>query len=521
MQRLSSLILALLVLAGTVLAAGPLCNTCDATAIILNFKSGIVPGEAEVTATLLYFAVPNTETALSVAESLESGKADINQFKQLTPSGPLVGQPVTFLFRHSDGREEVLQDCKDLLTDADGNAKCSMSVSSQGCGFIVASYVGSADYLAREASVPYCITKMIPFLSLADASCIVVFLFIGLLAAGMYAAGKSPLAAFDITTPKMKGPPEYRAYKYKTIDYASKGWKSGVDAGKIGGSLGMTGLLSASAKRKLSVSMADQTGPKKLEVALGYATRYLPEASGRIKTVQKELIQVGQQIRAASGVKRRELKNQNKVLSDYQKAYDSLISLVINRVDRLSAQDVDFVRLGKATGKPEESLLKPHVDAMSTFKDGEESVIQRALNEVSSHLPDENARRLVYVLDHLSETRERREAALPILKEFNPSVFKQCSDTLKVIDGERDKIKGEMNELVGEFKARDTLVEFQEREERNKLLTDRLVKSYAVSIGSIASVEKALADNRISTAAVKTFREYEDVSKKIEKGTKG
>lgn len=207
-----------------------LCVLCNATYITLTVeRSDVRPSEVNLTAVLRFFEIPAEKDPMQIIEYARAGKINPERLAKITTAGPVVGENVTFVFNISFhriidhtvqtfGEEKVLGT---VLTDENGTARLSTKIEGvQGCGTIIARFKGIPNLLPTETSTLYCVGGVVPFaalLAIEPWKCVALFLFLGLLVAGLYATGRRPLAAFDITTPKPPKPYEYPGYKYKRI----------------------------------------------------------------------------------------------------------------------------------------------------------------------------------------------------------------------------------------------------------------------------------------------------------------
>ncbi len=113
-------------------------------------------------------------------------------------------------------------------TNQHGVASCTIDPAAEGlgdvsCDVVIASYTPDVAHAATERSSKstheVCGHFTIPLGSLATLmetqpfTCFPVFLIFGLLAGAMYAAGRSPIALFDISTPRLPRPKPYSMRK--------------------------------------------------------------------------------------------------------------------------------------------------------------------------------------------------------------------------------------------------------------------------------------------------------------------
>ncbi|MEM4390162.1 MAG: hypothetical protein QXG98_05910 [Candidatus Micrarchaeia archaeon] len=221
--------LALLLLAALA-AADEQCTGCTVTNLNLKLYEAERGYQAE--AELSYVRV----TAVSFPPFFDVGKItqpvpEAGEGNRLE-RGPLAGENISFYYYDTEQKAYVLL-CGPVTTDADGLAVCSLSgipVTST-CTNIKANYSGRGEYKPSEsARLIHCPASAMPF-SLANIfgsetqrmgyACLPLFILAGLLFSYMYVVGKSPLALFDITTPRL---PKPKKLAFKRVR-RPEGWK--------------------------------------------------------------------------------------------------------------------------------------------------------------------------------------------------------------------------------------------------------------------------------------------------------
>lgn len=181
-------------------SAEPLCKQCEVSFLALDVKSSPWPGRVNVSVALYTINLPEEKEPQKIIAALEKGEITLDTLKNIASLSPVVGENITVVYNSSMGQQEI---CR-KITDENGTIECEAIINTAGCGFIVASFQPSTPSLtAAESTAPYCVKGEIPFgTAISSADCLTLFLILGILAAALYASGKTPLAALDITTPK-------------------------------------------------------------------------------------------------------------------------------------------------------------------------------------------------------------------------------------------------------------------------------------------------------------------------------
>ncbi|MEM2974689.1 MAG: hypothetical protein QW112_03655, partial [Candidatus Micrarchaeia archaeon] len=185
-------VLALLILLPMCSSADIICKTCDIAIIDLDYiyDPNISFDSVNVTARLYYVSIPEGRSAEEIIANIRSGWIDITKSKDI-PTGTIPDENVSIFFRQLVGGQvyETVPCIK--KTNASGMVNCIVQ-AGQGCGHIIAYYNGSDKYSNYTAMKIYCMRGAVPFGTVVGPECLVIFIFIGLLAAGMYVAGRDP-----------------------------------------------------------------------------------------------------------------------------------------------------------------------------------------------------------------------------------------------------------------------------------------------------------------------------------------
>ncbi|MEW6329625.1 MAG: hypothetical protein AB1468_05955, partial [Candidatus Micrarchaeota archaeon] len=119
---------------------------------------------------------------------------------------PFPYQPLNFTFNYS-GVSEPIPGCSPNYTNASGIATCtipeSMGERVAGCVFITVEYNSTNPRtMGTAATTQYC-RGFVPINFGSAWACLPFFIILGLLAASMYAIGRSPVTGFDIFSPRL------------------------------------------------------------------------------------------------------------------------------------------------------------------------------------------------------------------------------------------------------------------------------------------------------------------------------
>jgi len=185
----------------------------DFTAMDISFRSDNETQNSVVITSHLISIQSNSVTSQQMIDSIKSGAIPTKQIQDFYGVKPVVGANISFYFETTDRNVSL---CDNKTTNQNGDAFCKAAISSFGCGSIISSFKGNSSLVESRASTVYCVSQTPPFGQLVDASWALVFIVLGVLAAAMYASGRRPLSAFDVTTPKYKGPPSPKSFKFST-----------------------------------------------------------------------------------------------------------------------------------------------------------------------------------------------------------------------------------------------------------------------------------------------------------------
>jgi hypothetical protein len=188
----------------------------DSTAMDISFRTDNETQNSVVITAHLISIQSNSVTSQQMIDSIKSGSIPAKQIQDFYGVKPVVGANVSFFFETADRNVSL---CENKTTNQNGDAFCKAAISSFGCGSIVSSFKGNSSLVESMAPTVYCVSQTPPFGQLVDASWALVFIVLGILAAAMYASGRRPMSAFDVTTPKYKGPPSPKSYKFSTPSF--------------------------------------------------------------------------------------------------------------------------------------------------------------------------------------------------------------------------------------------------------------------------------------------------------------
>lgn len=212
----------LVLLAGLIsssFAIEALCTKCNITTMTVDIKGAAFPGKVNITVQLFLLQLSDLTDPARVATAVEEGKISLDEITKTATMTPVVGENITVVF--NDTRSGFEQQLCRKATDSNGTIRCEAVISVSGCGSVIARYISSNPKdVPKTTSMPYCIGGEIPFgMAINSAQCMMLFIILGLLVAALYASGKSPFAALDITTPKRPGArgywPGYMHLKHK------------------------------------------------------------------------------------------------------------------------------------------------------------------------------------------------------------------------------------------------------------------------------------------------------------------
>jgi len=173
----------------------------DKMYIIINIESYVIS---------IPKGMPNPETLL---KNIREGKISIEEIGGYTTINPFGNQGINITFESAVVKEDLCT----VTTNEEGDGSCKAKKPAMS-GIIIAIFPGNEEYFPSSTSTQWIVMGKPPFEKIVDEDWLIIFLFIGILVAGLYAMGKSPLAAFDVTTPRTKGPSTYPSYKIKAVD---------------------------------------------------------------------------------------------------------------------------------------------------------------------------------------------------------------------------------------------------------------------------------------------------------------
>ena len=177
-----------------------------------------------ISATLSGFILPDSKQTL--AEYAQTGQIDPTVISSNYDLSPVIDQTVTaYIVDPTDSSNQVKL-CS-WTTDSDGKGQCVATISAREATIKIR-FEGTQELFPTQRFETLFSPSAFSFKELADSEWLVVFLFLGVLAAALYASGRKPMSAFDITTPRVKGikVPKVAKLSVKTSTTAIKGTAS-------------------------------------------------------------------------------------------------------------------------------------------------------------------------------------------------------------------------------------------------------------------------------------------------------
>ncbi|VVB73414.1 Uncharacterised protein [uncultured archaeon] len=197
----------------------------DSTAMDISFRSDNESQNSVVITSHLISIQSNSVTSQQLTDSVKSGAVSAKQIQEFYGVKAVAGANISFYFETADKNVSL---CENKTTNQNGDAFCKTAVSSFGCGSIVSRFDGNSSLAESRASMTYCISQIPPFGQLVDSSWVMLFIVLGMLAAAMYASGRRPLNAFDVTTPRYKGPSSPKPFKFAKPKFSAGKMMAGI-----------------------------------------------------------------------------------------------------------------------------------------------------------------------------------------------------------------------------------------------------------------------------------------------------
>ncbi len=154
-----------------------------------------------ISATLSSFVLPESKQTL--AEYAQTGQIDPSVISSNYGLSPVAGQSVVAYLVDPNDQSNQVKLCN-WITNSEGKGFCIATVSSNEA-VIKVRFEGDSTFFPTQRFETVFSSSVFSFKELVDSSWFIVFLFIGVLAAALYASGRKPMSAFDITMPKVKG----------------------------------------------------------------------------------------------------------------------------------------------------------------------------------------------------------------------------------------------------------------------------------------------------------------------------
>ena len=157
--------------------------------------------QVNISSTLSAFILPESKQTLQ--DSAQTGQIDPSLISSNYALSPVSGQAVTAYLVDAADPENQVKLCS-WTTDSEGKGQCLVTVTAKEATVKVR-FEGNSTLFPTQRFETLFSPSIFSFTEIVDSSWLVVFLFIGILAASLYASGRKPLSAFDITTPNVKG----------------------------------------------------------------------------------------------------------------------------------------------------------------------------------------------------------------------------------------------------------------------------------------------------------------------------
>jgi len=497
-------------------------------------KVGIIP----VTVTL-FTSKTSREAGELISKAVEEGKVLPSNLQDVGTFIPVPSQKISISFITDQGAVLLQQECG--TTDGNGKASCTINVGGASCGKIRATYAGSEQYLLASIETPHCI-QQVPFgLMVEDKefrdAMLILFIFFGLLAAGLYASGRDPLAAFDITTPKVKGTFTYPSYQYKKIKLSpAKKIISGIQMGAMIGNLKKLGIDEKEI-RKTENEMLKLPLEKKYALAVGLVLRSYPTILKRVSSSTAPETEPARARGIGGYVKRKLAARKEKTIRDVDAYFSKLIGSLVGNLSPISlvenalnlktiemnsirsreswkegAFDAELRRLAHATIAGNNLLVLPLNEARLTIESTRISAFEAAAGALMAKGGDAEQKAKAILEDKKLGEREAMEKLLGELGKYDEIRSRQLSSLVTKLEKDSEYFGAVdiivTNSLLAKDMAENNLRGKTIDEKRyneiahasNNQIIDALTKGYGRSISAIATVEAAKLTGTIKDA---------------------
>lgn len=470
---------------------------------LAKFDMIITPSFAQTAGNVQVRLTHSTFTKIDTEEDLNrviEGKIDVATLARTEAFVPLLGVNVSIYYLDISGGEiKRTLICK-ALTDADGSVRCPLNVAISSCGKIEAEFEGT-DTDAPTVSAPqdYCVQSAVPFVFLIDSNMIMIFIFFGLLAAGLYAAGRNPLAAIDITTPRVRGPSSYPSYLHEKVKLFKAYGPGKITGMTVAGgrnlvmyasimsrlsSLEKAGVLSGSEIRNARDAASGGSAGAKYTAMSALAFKKYNELVKKIEFTQKQIDQLSTQ-----GGKSKQARQHLLELQDSEKRLErikeQLTSVISSSVRELSAPH--FV-VSRANAKAAEALA-----LMNKEKWKCETWVEESQRLLRLRTDDPHSAVLIPIIDarlHIDETRMRiLSQAVAEIEEKGTEKQKDKAD--EISSRLRDPRKDE-KDAIGELLEMLRDVNSKLSEDLNRLYSKTMEDSDVLNHIELAILDRSL-----------------------------
>lgn len=516
----------------------------NATEVQVSYKTFQV-GIADISVNVMTIVLPPQE-AESIEKQLVEKAVTAEQLSTIYRRIPFSGAKINVTFEETFEKNTRKIVVCEGVTNEQGILECKMNIGAAGgCGLIVARFDGSPSNYEEYGQSEYCLKGTIPSGFILDeqtaVQLLLLFMFFGILAAGLYASGKNPLAAFDITTPKSKGPPAYPGFLYKKVTIPkeiitgflkkSKGtaemWKGlGFFPQYLVGRLSSAGI---SKKRILSLKneMTNQTQQSQYALAVAASLKNYPGLINRVRLIENR-IKTFETKEAKAGLSMSEKKHKQTLVKLKQsklKAIKTIEALINRNLDYLTSADLinalvstknieieifknmkeagvnwlseAQIRIRSEISKSEQiqqTLLVPVMDARLALEHARLAITLEALEEIEyykKNVAGNVYKKLERELEKYKKT-EKEEERIDILLEILRSIGSKVDVALA-------KINNEINDYSGYFDSFD-----------NQIMTNLKIKEKAKEDLKNKAIQKKEYETVVSSTNNKIRKTLEE-----------
>jgi hypothetical protein len=379
-----------------------------------------------ITSQLVQLQVPESKTNL--LNDLQQGKVEDSLIIGSYQYSPVVGQAVDVYL--VDSSNNHLKVCTNT-TDTNGRFWCLIQLENPNV-FINIKFNGTTNLYKTEANYPLSITPQFPsFLGLIDDKWFIIFFILGVLVAALYAAGKKPLDAFDITTPKkIKGIKPAKIIKLKT-DISQKLYDYKYNS--LSNSLRSVLIKTASASILNKMSKIESKYKDQPEKKFHTYVK-LVALAGSWSKLENSLKKLPNEIRRLQKKKEMFILQKARANDEKRKEIDSQIKDIDERIKKYEKEIEQYVSLRRKIA-PNEIIKK------IGFKDIE---IEKAEQFVSC---------VQNLKEDLSSIRQKFESDRKRKKDIN-SIFKDLDEEYNKLN---EKYQEEVKEIFGSSNIGDTI----------------------------------------------------------------